>query len=111
MSASRRSVCNEAERIELYEIVLTDGTAEDVCRYVNREELLRLWPRCGCRPTYDKYGSHGLVLSPRQSGPLHEHIARIALALPEARQVALAGGGAMPSGTGAPGGHLSRARP
>ena len=36
---------NEAERIELYEIVLTDGTAEDVCRYVNREELLRLWPR------------------------------------------------------------------
>jgi hypothetical protein len=36
---------NEAERIELYEIVLTDGTAEDVCRYVNHEELLRLWPR------------------------------------------------------------------
>ena len=36
---------NEAERIELYEIVLTDGTAEDVCHYVNREELLRLWPR------------------------------------------------------------------
>jgi hypothetical protein len=38
---------NEAERIELYEIVLTDGTAEDICRYVNREELLRLWPRLG----------------------------------------------------------------
>jgi hypothetical protein len=36
---------NEAERIELYEIVLTGGTAEDICRYVNREELLRLWPR------------------------------------------------------------------
>ena len=35
---------NEAERIELYEIVLTDGTAEDVCRYINREELLRLGP-------------------------------------------------------------------
>jgi hypothetical protein len=28
-------------------------------------------------------------------GPLHEQIARIALALPEAGQVALAGGGAM----------------
>ena len=35
---------DEAERIGLYEIVLTDGTAEDICRYVNREELLRLWP-------------------------------------------------------------------
>ena len=41
---------NEAERIELYEIVLTDGTAEDVCRYVNREELLRLWPRLWLPP-------------------------------------------------------------
>jgi hypothetical protein len=41
---------NEAERIELYEIVLTDGTADDVCRYVNREELLRLWPRLWLPP-------------------------------------------------------------
>jgi hypothetical protein len=41
---------NEAERIELYEIVLTDGTAEDVCHYVNREELLRLWPRLWLPP-------------------------------------------------------------
>jgi hypothetical protein len=41
---------NEAERIELYEIVLTDGTAEDVCRYVNREELLRLWTRLWLPP-------------------------------------------------------------
>jgi hypothetical protein len=40
---------DEAERIELYEIVLTDGAAEDVCHYVNREELLRLWPRL-CLP-------------------------------------------------------------
>jgi hypothetical protein len=32
----------EAERLELYEIVLTDGTAEDFCHYVNREALLRL---------------------------------------------------------------------
>jgi hypothetical protein len=36
---------NGTERIELYEIVLTDGTAEDIRRYLNREELLRLWPR------------------------------------------------------------------
>ena len=36
---------NEAERIEMYEIVLADETAEHVCRYVNREELLGLWPR------------------------------------------------------------------
>ena len=41
---------NEAERIELYEIVLTDGTAEDISRYVNREELLRLWPRLWLPP-------------------------------------------------------------
>ena len=41
---------NEVERIELYEIVLTDGTAEDVSRYVNREELLRLWPRLWLPP-------------------------------------------------------------
>jgi hypothetical protein len=41
---------NEAERIELYEIVLTDGTAEDVCRYVNREELLRLLPHLWLPP-------------------------------------------------------------
>ena len=41
---------SEAERIELYEIVLTDGTADDVCHYVNREELLRLWPRLWLPP-------------------------------------------------------------
>jgi hypothetical protein len=41
---------NEAERIEVYEIALTDGTAGDVCRYVNREELLRLWPRLWLPP-------------------------------------------------------------
>jgi len=36
---------DEAERIELYEIVLTNGAEDDVCRYVNRLELVRLWPR------------------------------------------------------------------
>ena len=41
---------NEAERIEVYEIVLTDGTAEDVCRYVNRDEPRRLWPRMWLPP-------------------------------------------------------------
>jgi hypothetical protein len=41
---------NEAELIELYEIVLTDGTAEDVCRYINREELRRLWRRLWLPP-------------------------------------------------------------
>jgi hypothetical protein len=66
--ARRFDMTNEAERIELYEIVLTDGTAEDVCRYVNREELRRLWPRLWLPPMYDGYGSHGLVLSPRESG-------------------------------------------
>lgn len=35
----------EAERIELYQIVLTDGSVDDVCRNLNHAELLRLWPR------------------------------------------------------------------
>src|SRR5215207_171508 len=48
--ARRFDMTNEAERIEMYEIVLADGTAEDVCRYVNREELLRLWPRLWLPP-------------------------------------------------------------
>ena len=43
-------MASEAERIELYEIVLTDGTAEDISRYVNREELLRLWLRLWLPP-------------------------------------------------------------
>ena len=59
---------NEAERIELYEIVLTDGTAEDVCRYVNRGNCCGCGFACGCRPMYDEYGSHGSVLSPHESG-------------------------------------------
>ena len=28
----------------------TDGTAEEVCRYINREELLRLWRRLWLPP-------------------------------------------------------------
>ena len=35
----------EAERIELYEIVLTNGAEDDVCRYVDRRQLVRLWAR------------------------------------------------------------------
>jgi hypothetical protein len=40
---------SEAERIDMYEIVLTDGTAENVRRCVKREELLRCGRACGCR--------------------------------------------------------------
>jgi hypothetical protein len=47
--ARRFDMSNEAERIDIYEIVLADGTAEDVC-YVNRGELLRLWPRLWLPP-------------------------------------------------------------
>jgi hypothetical protein len=35
---------DEAERRELYELVLTEGELEDVVRYLNPQELLRLWP-------------------------------------------------------------------
>jgi hypothetical protein len=36
---------NEAERIELYQIVLADGTVEDICGYLDHTELARLWTR------------------------------------------------------------------
>jgi len=36
---------NETERIELYEIVLAEGTEDVVCQYINLEELQRVWPR------------------------------------------------------------------
>lgn len=37
-------LANEADRQALYEIVLTEGTAADICRYLNLAELRRLWP-------------------------------------------------------------------
>jgi hypothetical protein len=33
-----------AEQIELYQIVLTEGRLADVCRIINAEALLKLWP-------------------------------------------------------------------
>jgi hypothetical protein len=36
---------DEAQRLELYQIVLTDGTVDDICEYVNPAELLRVWER------------------------------------------------------------------
>jgi hypothetical protein len=43
-------LADEAERIELYQIVLTDGRTEDVCAYLNEHELRRLWPRLWLPP-------------------------------------------------------------
>jgi hypothetical protein len=37
-------LADEADRQALYEIVLTEGTAADICRYLNLAELRRLWP-------------------------------------------------------------------
>lgn len=34
---------DDGQRSELYEIVLTRGTAEDQRHYINAEDLLRLW--------------------------------------------------------------------
>lgn len=34
----------EGERAEMYKVVLTNGAVEDVCAYLDRDELLRLWP-------------------------------------------------------------------
>jgi hypothetical protein len=36
---------DEAERIELYRIVLTDGPVQDICAYLKCTELLRLCPQ------------------------------------------------------------------
>jgi len=38
-------LADEAQRIELYEIVLTCGTAADQAGYLDAGELARLWPR------------------------------------------------------------------
>lgn len=35
---------DEAQRRVFYQIVLTDGRAADVCRYLDLAELHRLWP-------------------------------------------------------------------
>jgi len=87
---------NEAERIEMYEIMLTDGTAEDVCTYINHQELLRLWPRLVAAATSTTgLGASAWCCRVVSLDPRHEQIAPIAFALPEAGQVALAGGGAM----------------
>jgi hypothetical protein len=37
-------LADEAERIELYEILLTDGDSADIAQYVSGAELERLWP-------------------------------------------------------------------
>lgn len=41
---------DEAQRIELYQIVLSNGTEDDACRYLDRRELVRLWPRLWLPP-------------------------------------------------------------
>lgn len=35
---------DEDERRGFYELVLTEGRVEDVCRYLDLAELMRLWP-------------------------------------------------------------------
>lgn len=41
---------DERERIAFYEIVLTNGTVADISRYLNINELLRLWPNLWLPP-------------------------------------------------------------
>jgi hypothetical protein len=41
---------DEAERVELYQILLTNGRAADQCQFLNLEELIRLWPRLWLSP-------------------------------------------------------------
>lgn len=41
---------DDRDRIRFYEIVLTNGTADDIRRYLNLNELIRLWPKLWLAP-------------------------------------------------------------
>jgi hypothetical protein len=77
-----------------------EGTLDDVRELINGAELLRLWDqiylpswvRSAWRPLID---SAARQPSHMPLDPLQDRIARTALALPQARTLALAGGGAM----------------
>jgi DNA-binding XRE family transcriptional regulator len=61
---------DERERTYFYEIVLTNGTADDICRYLNINELLRLWPKLWLpRHVRRAWAS---ILPMRPSAPQHE---------------------------------------
>ncbi|MGA7690308.1 MAG: hypothetical protein WCA29_13885 [Jiangellales bacterium] len=40
----------EAEQIELYQIVLTEGRLSDVCQFLDADTLVRLWSRLWLSP-------------------------------------------------------------
>jgi hypothetical protein len=41
---------DDAQRAELYEIVLENGAVDDICRYVHAGELRQLWDRMWLSP-------------------------------------------------------------
>lgn len=41
---------DQGERIELYEIVLSNGTTEQIAEHLDPDELRRLWPRLWLAP-------------------------------------------------------------
>jgi len=43
-------LADDAQRAELYEIVLENGGVDDICRYVHAGELRRLWDRMWLSP-------------------------------------------------------------
>lgn len=40
----------EAEQVELYQIVLSEGRLSDVCRFIDADALVRLWARMWLPP-------------------------------------------------------------
>lgn len=40
----------ERQRIQVYQLVLTEGTDDDVRRYINLDELISLWPQLNLSP-------------------------------------------------------------
>jgi hypothetical protein len=92
--------CGPIRRRDLYEIVLVEGTLDDVRELINGTELVRLWDqmylppwvRSAWRPLID---SAARQPSHMPLDSLQERIARTALALPQFRTLARAGGGAM----------------
>ena len=92
-------LANRRQRIQVYEMVLTEGTEDDVRRFIDIDELVRLWPDLSAATSR----TCCLVRTPsetprRRSGVLTDLQQRIALAVSEVVKgegFALAGGAAL----------------
>ena len=91
---------DEADRKSVYKQVLSHGLAEDVRRFIRVRELAVLWDQM-VLPSYvrDAWGpwlrQRGLLQRQGMLSPLPRRLRRIIDTIPEAGNVALAGGRAL----------------